>query len=262
MTTPTGTPVSSGAGRRVEGVRGLGRVADAQATQVGFHRAVGVGDHAHRQAERGHGPQAVYRPGADVGPAVAPDPVVDLDGERLALVLGHPAGGDIGEQVLPPPGVLSGRQGGRVLDRHRLVVSPLEGGEIGVKPAAQRRQYPVRFREDQDPARVEQDRADPGRRAERGRSEGPGAHAEGDLSGLGQAGRQPSGPAGAAAPRRPGSAPTSTSRRATATCPPRGSSTTTTTSSARGSATSRRIPRCGISTGSSTRWSRSARRSG
>jgi len=45
----------------------------------------------------------------------------------------------------------------------------------------------------------------PGRRAERGRAEGPGEHAEGDPSGLGQAGRQPSGPAGAAAARRPGS---------------------------------------------------------
>ena len=60
------------------------RVADAEAAQVALHAAVGVGDHAQRQAERGHGPQAVHHPETDVRPAVPPDPLGHLGGERSA----------------------------------------------------------------------------------------------------------------------------------------------------------------------------------
>ena len=47
----------------------------------------------------------------------------------------------------------------------------------------------------------------PGRRAERGRADDPGRHAEGHVPGLGEADRQQSGPPGPAAARRPGSDP-------------------------------------------------------
>ena len=128
---------------RGRGVRRRVRdMADAEAAQVALHAAVGVGDHAHRQAERGHGPQAVHRPEADVRPAVPPDPLGHLGGEQFGPVRGHAAGGGVAEQVVAPPGGLDGRQGLGVLGRHRLVVSPLQGGQVGVHAGrAQRRQH-------------------------------------------------------------------------------------------------------------------------
>ena len=102
----------------------------------------------------------------------------------------------------------------------------------------------------------------PGRRAERRSAEDPGRTRRRVRTRSGSSGSATTRTCGCCCCTAGRERPTSTSRRATATCPPRGSSTTTTTSSAPGSATSRTSRRCGTWTGSSTRWSRSARRSG
>ena len=137
-------------------------VADAQAAQFGLHGAVRVRDHAHPYAEFGHGLQAIYRAGADMRPRRAGDGPGYLGGEHLALTIGHPAGGDVAEQVLMPPGASDGRGAGQVLGHHRPVVGPLKRADVGgYSRRTQRRQHKIRCREDQDPARVQQDRADP-----------------------------------------------------------------------------------------------------
>ena len=60
----------------------VGGVAHAEAAQFGLHGAVGVRDHAHRQAERGQGPQPGDHPGADVRPGAAHGRRGDLGGQR------------------------------------------------------------------------------------------------------------------------------------------------------------------------------------
>jgi len=96
---------------------------------------------------------------AGVRPAASRDLAGHLVGEGLAAVLGYAAGRHVGGQVVTPPGRADWRHLGRVLDRHRLVVGSFQGGEVGIKARlAQRRQHVGRCGEDQDPARVEQDR--------------------------------------------------------------------------------------------------------
>ena len=144
------------------GLLSVRRVADTQLAQLGLHRAVGVRDHAHRQAERGQGPQAASGAGADVRPGVAPGHLGDLQGHLAASLLRYAAGGDVPGEVVAPPGGRGGRRGGQVLDYHRPVVGLLERGHVREHPGGeQRRQQKAGLREDQDPARVEQDRADP-----------------------------------------------------------------------------------------------------
>ena len=136
-------------------------VADADAAQVALDGAVGVGDHAHRQAEPGQGTQAVLDPDAGVRPAMPPGVPGDLGGERLAPGPGHAAGGDVGHQVVAPPGGRRRRCGQLVLGGHRLVVGPLQGEQVGVHAGlAQVREEVGWFGEDQHPAGIEQDRAD------------------------------------------------------------------------------------------------------
>ena len=108
----------------------VGGVAHAEAAKFGLHAAVRVGHHAHRQAEGGQGPQPGHHPGADVGPGAAHGHLGDLGGQVAALVPGHAAGGEVAGEVLAPPGTGGGRRGGQVLDHHRPVVGPLEGGDI------------------------------------------------------------------------------------------------------------------------------------
>jgi hypothetical protein len=140
----------------------VGGVAHAEAAQFGLHGAVGVGDHAHGQAERGQGPQPGHHPGADVRPGPARRRHGDLGGQVAAPVLGHSAGGEVADEVLTPPGTRGGRRGGQVLDHHRPVVGPLERGHVRRHAERlQRRPQEVGLREDHYPARVEQDRADP-----------------------------------------------------------------------------------------------------
>jgi hypothetical protein len=140
----------------------VGGVADAEAAQFGLYGAVGIRDHAHGQAECGQGLQPGYGPGADVRPGAAHGGHGDLGGQLAALVVGHAAGGEVADQVLTPPGARGGRYGGHVLNRHRLVVGPLEPGDIrGDADLLQRRQQEIGLREDHDPACVEQDCADP-----------------------------------------------------------------------------------------------------
>ena len=59
-------------------------VAHAEAAQLGLHAAVGVRDHAHRQAERGQGPQSGPDSGADVRPGAAHGRHGDLGGQLAA----------------------------------------------------------------------------------------------------------------------------------------------------------------------------------
>ena len=140
----------------------VGGVAHAEAAQFGLHAAVGVGDHPHGQAERGQGPQPGHHAGADVRPGAAHGRLGDLGGQVAALVLGHAAGGVVADQVLAPPGTRGGRRGGQVLGHHRPVVGPLERGDIrGDAERTQRWRQEVGLREDHDPARVEQDCANP-----------------------------------------------------------------------------------------------------
>ena len=137
-------------------------VANPETAQLGLHGAVRVRDHAHRQAEFGHGPQAVHRAGPDVRPHRTGDRAGDLGGERLTMILAHPAPGDVAEQVLMPPGGSDRRGGGQILGHHRPVVGPLERADVSGYPGGpQRRQDMIRTREDKNPARVQQDRADP-----------------------------------------------------------------------------------------------------
>jgi hypothetical protein len=137
-------------------------VAHAEAAQFGLDGAVGVGDHAHRQAERGQGPQPGHHPGADVRPRAAHGRLGDPGGQVAALVLGHAAGREVADQILAPPGAFSGRHGGQVLDHHRPVVGPLERGHVRRHAdCLQWRPQQVGLREDHYPACVEQDRADP-----------------------------------------------------------------------------------------------------
>ena len=144
------------------GLVAVGRVADAQLAQFGLHRAVGVRDHAHRVAERGQGLQATGGAGADVRPGVAPGHLGDLTCHLAAPLRRYAAGRDVAGEVIAPPGARLGRRGGQVLDHHRPVVGPLERGDIGEHPGReQRRQQKAGLGEDQHPARVEQDRADP-----------------------------------------------------------------------------------------------------
>ena len=52
--------------------------------------------------------------------------------------------------------------GGHVLDHHGPIVGPLERGDVrGHTERLERRAEEIGLREDQHPARVEQDRADP-----------------------------------------------------------------------------------------------------
>jgi len=96
-----------------------------------------------------------------VGPAVPPGVLGELDGELLALGLGHAARGEVGRQVVAPPGVRPGRCRLLVLGGHRLVVRLFQGGQVGIQAGlAQRREEVGGFGEDQHPAGVEQDRAD------------------------------------------------------------------------------------------------------
>ena len=139
----------------------VGGVADADPAQVILDGAVGVGDHAHRQAESGQGAQAVFHPEAGVGPAVPPGVLGDLGSERLAPGRGHAARGDVGRQVVAPPGGGRRGRGLLVLGGHRVVVRPFQGGQVGIQASlAQRRQEIGGFGEDQHAAGVEQDRAD------------------------------------------------------------------------------------------------------
>jgi len=85
----------------------------------------------------------------------------DLGGQLTALVLGHAAGGEVADEVLAPPGPRGGRHGGHVLDHHGPVVGPLERGDVrGHAERLEWRPEEIGLREDQHPARVEQDRAD------------------------------------------------------------------------------------------------------
>ena len=139
----------------------VGDVADADPAQVTLNGAVGVGDHAHRQAEPGQGAQAVFHPKAGVRPAVPPGVPGDLDGERLAVGIGHAARGEVGRQIVAPPGVLHWWCRLPVLGGHRVVVRAFQGGQVWVQAdLAQRREEVGGFGEDQHPAGVEQDRAD------------------------------------------------------------------------------------------------------
>ena len=139
----------------------VGCVADADPAQVVLDGAVGVGDHAHRQAESGQGAQAVHHPEAGVRPAVPPGVLGELDGELFAAGLGHAAGGEVGRQVVAPPGALGRWRGLLVLGGHRVVVRPFQGGQVGIQARlAQRREEVGWFGEDQHAAGVEQDRAD------------------------------------------------------------------------------------------------------
>ena len=139
----------------------VGDVADADPAQVTLDGAVGVGDHAHRQAEPGQGAQAVFHPEASVRPPVPPGVPGDVDGELLAPGLGHAAGGEVGRQVVAPPGVLHWWCRLPVLGGHRVVVRAFQGGQVWVQAGlTQRREEVGGFGEDQHPAGVEQDRAD------------------------------------------------------------------------------------------------------
>ena len=139
-----------------------GCVTHAEAAQFRLHGAVGVGDHAHRQAERGQVPQPGPHPGADVRPGPARGRLGHLGGQVAAPVLRDAAGGEVADEVLPPPGARHGRRAGQVLDHHRPVVGPLEGGHVRCEAKRpQRRPQQVGLREDKHAARVEQDRADP-----------------------------------------------------------------------------------------------------
>ncbi len=139
----------------------VGCVAHAEPAQFGLHGAVGVRDHAHRQAERGQGLQPGHHPGADVRPGAARGRLGDLGGQVAAPLLGHAAGGEVADEVLAPPGARDGRRAGQVLERHRPVVGALERGDVqGHAERLQRRPQEVRLREDHHPARVEQNRAD------------------------------------------------------------------------------------------------------
>jgi hypothetical protein len=136
-------------------------VADADAAQVALHGAVGVGDHAHRHPEPGQGAQAVLDPDAGVRPAIPLRVPGDLGGELLAVAFGHAAGGDVGGQVVTPPGSRRRRCGLPVLGGHRVIVGPFQGGQVRIGARlAQVREEVGGFGEDQHPAGVEQDRAD------------------------------------------------------------------------------------------------------
>jgi hypothetical protein len=148
-------------GRRSRLVGGGRDVADAEAAQVALHAAVGVGDHAHRQAERGHRPQAVQGPEADVRPAMSPGPLGQFGGDQFGPVRFYTAGRDVAEQVVAPPRGRNRRRGLSVLERHRVVVGPLQRAQVGVHPGdAQLRQQAIGFGKDQYPAGIEQDGAD------------------------------------------------------------------------------------------------------
>ncbi len=150
-----------GAVRAVGGARAVGGVAQADAAQVGRHGAVGVGDHAHGQALFGEGAQAFPDAEAGLGPAARPGALGDLEGELLAVFLGHAAGRDVGSQVVRPPGVGRRGPGLLVLGGHGPVVGAFQGGQVGVDAGrAQRRQQVLGPGEQQNPAGVEQDRAD------------------------------------------------------------------------------------------------------
>ena len=136
-------------------------VADADAAQVALHSAVGVGDHAHRQPEPGQGAQAVLDPASGVRPAVPPGMPGDLDGELPAPGLGHTAGGDVGRQVVAPPGGWRWRCGLPVLGGHRVIVGPFQDGQVGIQAdRVQPGPHVIGPGKDHDAAGVEQDRAD------------------------------------------------------------------------------------------------------
>jgi hypothetical protein len=90
----------------------VGRVAHAEAAQFGLHGAVGVRDHADRQAERGQGPEPGHHPGADVRPGAAHGRRGDLGGQIAAVILAYPAGGKVADEVLTPPGAPDRRHDG------------------------------------------------------------------------------------------------------------------------------------------------------